>query len=75
MNKNGKICSKITSKNIPRGEKEVGSRLKMEREKFISLSLSLPHRMRRSREQLYPRIKCSSPQRIVQNAAWFSFVG
>lgn len=40
MNKNGKICSKITSKNIPQGEKEVGSRLKMEREKFISLSLS-----------------------------------
>lgn len=40
MNKNGKFCSKITSKNIPRGEKEIGFRLKMEREKFISLSLS-----------------------------------
>lgn len=42
MNKNGKFCSKITSKNIPRGEKEIGSRLKMEREKFISLSLAPP---------------------------------
>ena len=53
---------KNLSKNIPRGEKEIG--LKMESEK--SSSLSLPRRMRRSREQLYLRIKCSSPRRIVQ---------
>lgn len=59
---------KNLSKNIPRGEKEIG--LKMESEK--SSSLSLPRRMRRSREQLYLRIKCSSPRRIVQKS-WFSF--
>lgn len=58
---------KNLSKNIPRGEKEIG--LKMESEK--SSSLSLPRRMRRSREQLYLRIKCSSPRRIVQNVVQF----